>query len=72
MYIICTEKYINIYIQTTYPFPVNNLFPYPLNSTENMWFSDAFKGHERGGMWYGMAKYFKSSSHVTFERFLMT
>ena len=36
------------------PFPVNNFFLYPLKSTENMWFSDPFRGYKRGAMWHGM------------------
>ena len=40
------------------PFPVNNFFLYPLKSTENMKFSETFRGPKRGAMWHEMGKYF--------------
>ena len=43
-------------MQILNPFPVNNFSLYPLKSTENMWFSDPFRGYKRGAMWHGMEK----------------
>ena len=39
-------------------FTANNFFLYPLKSTENMRFSETFRGPKRGAMWHEMGKYF--------------
>ena len=45
-------------MQIMNPFQVSNFFLYPLKSTENMWFSVAFRGYKRGAIRRGIEKYF--------------
>ena len=45
-------------MQIMNPFSVKNFFLYLLKSTENMWFSDPFRGYKRRALWYGIEKCF--------------